>query len=125
MKRKNTYILICLICITLGTIIVMAFNNHGFIRGVIGDVLVVILMYYVLKIFVPIKPLNLLIIVLIFSYLVETTQYFHLIEVVKLEDNFMANIIMGSTFDYRDLLAYTLGGIIAHAIDIKILYKEI
>lgn len=49
--------------------------------------------------------------VLIFAFMVEFAQYFKLVEVLGLEGNRLARIVIGSTFDPLDLLAYTLGAI--------------
>lgn len=123
MKKRSVYLLICALCLIVGVVIVSEFSSYSFIRGTIGDCLVIVLIYYLLKLFVEIRPLKLVIVVLIFSYAVEISQYFKLIEMVRLEDSFIANVIMGSTFDYRDLLAYTLGACVAYIIDVKFLNK--
>ena len=47
--------------------------------------------------------------VLIFAYAVEVSQYFNLIKHLGLEKSDIANVIIGHSFGWIDMLAYTLG----------------
>lgn len=47
--------------------------------------------------------------VLLFSYGVEIAQYFNLVSLLGLQNIKLARIIIGSTFDWLDLVAYTIG----------------
>jgi hypothetical protein len=47
--------------------------------------------------------------VLLFSYIVEITQYFNLVYVLGWGNSRTARILMGTHFSFIDLLAYTLG----------------
>ena len=47
--------------------------------------------------------------VLLFSFAVEIGQYFRLAELLGLMDCKVARIVIGSTFDAKDLLAYAIG----------------
>ncbi|SFP54210.1 DUF2809 domain-containing protein [Enterovibrio norvegicus] len=55
------------------------------------------------------SPFGVVVVVLVFAYCVEIGQYFRFVEVVGLQSNKLASIVIGSTFDWLDLLAYTLG----------------
>jgi hypothetical protein len=83
--------------------------HDAFIRPYGGDFLVVIFMYCFVKSFVNLPPFQIAAPVLIFSYLVECSQYFGLIYKLGLEDAFLAHLILGSTFKWMDMVAYTLG----------------
>ncbi|MEI8611863.1 DUF2809 domain-containing protein [Enterovibrio norvegicus] len=85
------------------------FVKDSFVRPFLGDVLVVVWMYAFLAAFLLVRPLMLSLFVLVFAYCVEIGQYFRLVEVVGLQNNKLASIVIGSTFDWLDLLAYTLG----------------
>lgn len=74
-----------------------------------GDFLVVILIYCFLKSFLNIPVLSTAIAVLIFSYCVETLQYFQLVKRLGLEHSKLARIVIGTSFEWIDMLAYTLG----------------
>jgi len=79
------------------------------IRPYVGDLLVVILLYCLLKSFVNISVLKAAIFVLLFSYIVEFLQYLNLIKYLGLQKSRLANIILGNYFEWIDLLAYTFG----------------
>ena len=85
------------------------FAHDRIIRPYIGDLLVVILIYCFVKSFLdsPVKPTA--IGVLVFAYAVEISQYFHLINLLGLENSSLARIILGTSFEWVDLLAYTIG----------------
>ncbi|PMI37487.1 hypothetical protein BCT30_16515 [Enterovibrio norvegicus] len=85
------------------------FVKDSFVRPFLGDELVVVWMYAFLAAFLLVRPLMLSLFVLVFAYCVEIGQYFRLVEVVGLQNNKLASIVIGSTFDWLDLLAYTLG----------------
>jgi hypothetical protein len=89
------------------------------IRPFIGDVLVVMLLFCLLRAIIQINNNRLILAVLIFSYVVEIGQYFQLAHLLGLAQYPIARIVIGSTFDAMDLLAYTLGALllyIAHII---------
>ena len=47
--------------------------------------------------------------VLLFSYSIEILQYFHIVNIPGLQDIQIARIIIGTSFAWMDLIAYTLG----------------
>jgi hypothetical protein len=47
--------------------------------------------------------------ILIFSFVVEGLQYLKIVHILGLEKNRIAGIIIGTTFQWTDLLAYGLG----------------
>jgi hypothetical protein len=47
--------------------------------------------------------------VLIFSYVVEILQYFKVVELLGLERSNFARIVIGTSFEWMDLVAYTTG----------------
>lgn len=95
------------------------FIRDSIIRPYGGDVLVVMLIYYFAKAFVDTKPKWLVLVVLVFAYLVEIGQYFHLVEVLNMQDYRIMRIVIGSSFSWGDMLAYTLGAAICYFIDRK------
>lgn len=84
--------------------------HDQFIRPFIGDVLVIVLLFYITKTFLALRDRALVIGAVLFAYAIETGQYFHLVSLLGLEHYRLARIVIGSTFDVMDLLAYTLGG---------------
>lgn len=90
-------------------VLIALFVHDQFIRPYIGDFLVVILIYCFVKSFLNTPVVATAIGVLIFAYLVELLQYFRIVEVLGLQHYRAARIIIGSAFEWQDILAYTLG----------------
>lgn len=85
------------------------FMHDRFIRPFVGDVLVVMLMYYAIRSLLNLTVVSLAIGVLLFAFMVETLQYFHVVNRLGLQDNRLARIVIGTSFEWTDLLAYTIG----------------
>ena len=90
-------------------VLIALFVHDQFIRPYIGDFLVVILIYCFVKSFLNTRVLPTALGVLLFAYTVELLQYFHIVEVLGLQHSRAARIIIGSSFEWLDMLAYTLG----------------
>lgn len=91
----------CLISIVIFLIeVIIALNFHdGFIRSYLGDILVVVLIYFVIKTIITKQVKYLSIYVLIFAIIIEFLQLFDIVHILNLENNKLACIIIGSTFD--------------------------
>lgn len=90
-------------------ILIALFIKDKFIRPFFGDFLVVILIYSFIRSFFPYPVITTAFGVLLFSYLVEVSQYFKLVNILGLEDNTWASVIIGTSFSWWDMLFYTLG----------------
>ena len=90
------------ICIAL-------FVKNETIRGSIGDVLVVILIYCFIQAFFNSDKKKTIIGVGIFAVLIEISQAFDLIEKLNLQNNKFASTIIGTSFDVNDIWAYVAG----------------
>jgi uncharacterized protein DUF2809 len=89
--------------------LIAIFVHDSFVRPYVGDYLVVMLVYCAVCTFVGAPVLKVCVGVLLFSFLIETLQYFHIVNRLGLEKNKIARIVIGSGFDWKDLLCYTLG----------------
>ncbi len=85
------------------------FVHDQFVRPFLGDVIVVVWLYFSLKCLLTMKPSKLAFVVLLLAYAIETAQYFHFVTLLGLEHIRAARIILGATFDWLDMLAYTIG----------------
>ncbi|WP_339752260.1 DUF2809 domain-containing protein [uncultured Winogradskyella sp.] len=81
----------------------------GFIRHTLGDYLVVILLYAIIRGCTNIKVWISALVVLLIAYSIELLQLTPILTYFNLQDSFTAKLIFGSTFHFSDLLAYTLG----------------
>lgn len=85
------------------------FLHDPIIRPYVGDFLVVIFLYCLVKSFIDIPAIPLAPGILLFAYLIETLQYFSFIDRIGLRHSKLANIILGNRFEWIDMIAYTLG----------------
>lgn len=86
--------------------------KDDFIRPYLGDVLVVILIYTFIKTFFDLSVLKVAVLVLLFSFSIEFLQYLKIVERLHLQDSVLARTILGTSFEWLDLLAYLFGIVI-------------
>jgi hypothetical protein len=91
--------------------------RDAFVRPYVGDFLVVILLFYLAKAFVQLPFWRLFWAVLLFAYAVECTQVWPLVRVLGWDDSPLAVVVLGRSFEWGDLLAYTLGLLAVAAIE--------
>jgi hypothetical protein len=108
LKFNKHYFLLTLLLFAI-EFLIARYIHDDFIRPYIGDVLVVILLYCFVKSFLNTPVLPIAIGVLIFSYIIETLQYFHIVDVIGLGHSKVARIVIGSSFSWLDILSYTAG----------------
>ena len=106
-KKTNLFLAILhfLICL----IIVKVFRYSGFIRGFLGDVFFMGLMFYSLKAIYDFNKEKLLLNLLFLAYIVEISQYFKILKYFNLSNNAFLKLLFGATFDVMYLIAYTIG----------------
>ncbi|MGB3638921.1 MAG: DUF2809 domain-containing protein [Rivularia sp. (in: cyanobacteria)] len=105
-KQKYLYSTIILFSIEL---FIAVFINDAFIRPFIGDVLVVILIYCFIKTFWNINSSIAALSVFAFVCTIEILQYFNFVNKLGLQKNQIATVIIGNTFDWKDIVAYAIG----------------
>ena len=116
----------CLLFVTLFIIetIIAVDVKDNFIRPYGGDFLVVILVYCFVKSLFQTPLGSTLVGVLLFSYLIETLQYFHIINSLGLQDNTIARAIIGTYFTWTDILMYTIGILFVCLLEITLIEIE-
>lgn len=85
------------------------FLNDAIVRPYVGDYLVVIFLYCLVRSFIKTPVLLTAMGVLHFAYLIEMLQYLNIIALLGLQDNKLATVVIGYHFEWVDMLAYTLG----------------
>lgn len=83
--------------------------RDAFIRPYLGDVLVVILLYCLLRSFWRNPPRLLPLWLFLLAAFVEGCQFFELVKLLQLEHSPILRTILGSTFDWSDILCYAVG----------------
>lgn len=97
-------------------ILIALFVHDNFVRPYLGDVLAVVCVYFLARVIFPEKPRYLSIFVTAFAFLVELVQLTPLSELLPSP----LSVIVGGTFDFKDLGCYLIGGAGCFFIDKKI-----
>lgn len=101
--------LIAIFIFVVEVLIATELKNIFFVRAYLGDVFVVMLMYYFIKAFFDFNPTKLIVGIFIFSCLIEFAQYFHFGELLGFKDNRIVMIMLGNSFSWIDILCYFAG----------------
>lgn len=86
--------------------------DDDFVRPYLGDVLVVILIYAMVRTCFKVSIVTTALGVLIFSFCIEILQYFKIVEILGLGSSAFARTVIGTTFAWEDLVAYSVGIVI-------------
>lgn len=109
-KRKKRLLHLTLFLLLLATEVGIAVCIHdSFVRPYVGDVLVVAVLYFFLRIFIPEKYPWLPAAIFAFASAVEVSQYFHLAAFLGLENGSLLSILFGSVYDIGDIVCYGIG----------------
>lgn len=113
-KSRITYLIIFLLLL-LTEVLIALFVHDSFIRPYLGDVLVVAVICAFLRVFIPDKVKLLPVFTSAFAVFVEILQYFDFVSLLGLGENRFFSILLGRTFDIKDIICYIVGGAIFFA----------
>ena len=100
--------LVCFIAL----VVIALYIRDSFIRPTFGDVLVVVWLYYFLASLFS-MPVNWLVsLVVLIAFAVELGQLLQVVAWLGIEPSSPLAVILGATFDWKDLLAYSIGGLL-------------
>ena len=108
LKFNRHYFTIALLLFVI-EVLIAKFAHDPIIRPYVGDFLVVILIYCFVKSFLATPYFSTAIAVLIFSFSLEFLQYFDIVNKLGLSHSKLARTVIGTSFEFIDLVAYTLG----------------
>lgn len=91
-------------------VLIALFVTDGFVRGYLGDVLVVALVYATLRAVTRMSMMQALAVTLGIALVIEIAQAFAVLRMLGLADNRVAAIVFGGVFDVLDIVAYLVGG---------------
>ncbi|WP_449388935.1 ribosomal maturation YjgA family protein [Chryseobacterium lineare] len=104
------YFLFSIFIFFIEVLIATVLKDIFFIRAYLGDVIVMILLYTLVKSFVIIKDTRKLILgIFIFSCLIEWAQYFNIADKLGLQPGSIMYIIVGNSFSWVDIACYVVG----------------
>lgn len=109
MKFNLKYLIIAIVLFLIEVLIATKLKDFFFIRAYLGDVFVVMLIYYFVLAFIDFNKTKLIIRIFIFSCLIEFAQYFHFAEILGFKDNQLMMIVLGNSFSWIDILCYGAG----------------
>lgn len=112
--RKYFFLALLLL---LTEVFIALYVHDKFVRPYAGDFLVVILLYCIFKAFLDISVVPVALLVLVIAYAIEMLQYFKLLYRLGLQHSKLARVILGTSFAWTDMLAYTLGIILVIIIE--------
>ncbi|MFV0519826.1 MAG: DUF2809 domain-containing protein [Lachnospirales bacterium] len=121
MKKYNirvNYLIIFLILLAI-EIFIGVYVRDTFIRPYVGDMLIVILLYFGVRIFIPHKVKKLPIYIFAFAFFVEAIQLIDITAFIPFLNTPFFRIILGSTFDIADIFAYGAGTLVLIFYDYK------
>ncbi|NJK77146.1 MAG: DUF2809 domain-containing protein [Microcoleus sp. SU_5_6] len=105
--HRRSFILFSIIFVI--EVMIALFFRDRWIRPLLGDVLVVMAIAYLIHAFFAIRLQKIAIGTLIFAYSIELLQLFKIIDIFGWRDSQLAHLTIGTTFDWRDLIAYAIG----------------
>ncbi len=108
LKFNKTYFILT-VTLFIVEVLIARFVHDRIVRPYIGDVLVVILIYCFVKSFLNTPVLPTAIAALLFAYFVEALQYLNIVNKLHLQRSFLARTIIGTSFEWTDMAAYTCG----------------
>ena len=107
--NKRTAYLLATVLIFLLELFIALFVRDNFIRPYVGDMLVVVLVYTCVRVLFPEKPRLLPLYVFLFAAGVEALQGMRIVELLGLQDNRFFSVLIGTTFDWKDIVCYGVG----------------
>lgn len=119
LRFSSTY-LIATLLVLLIEIFIALFVRDQFIRPFVGDSLAVVLVYCFLKIGVRAHKVTVALTALSIAFCIEALQATNFIEYLGLSDNTFAKVVLGTSFDWGDILAYVGGAILIIIFDYTI-----
>lgn len=113
MKKRLVY-LTAFVILLAAEIFIGLFVRDAFVRPYVGDMLVTVLLCVLVRTLLPEKIPLLPVWVFLFAAAVEFVQLLELPKLLGLE-NTVFGVIIGATFDWRDILCYGTGCVIFRA----------
>jgi hypothetical protein len=115
-KFNLKYLLLTIFIFLVEVLIATVLKNQFFIRAYLGDVIVVMLLYTLVKSFFIIDSTKLILGIFAFSCLVEFAQYFKLADKLGFPEGSLMYIVVGNSFSWIDIVCYGVGCLILYLI---------
>ena len=105
-------------------VLIALYVRDKIIRPYIGDYLVVIFLYCLVKSVTNLSVQTACILVLLFSFFIEFLQYLNIVERIGLQNSKLANTVLGNSFEWTDLILYTAGIVTVFIVDKMLIIRN-
>lgn len=112
---KRTKYFICFIVFLAVEVLIALFVHDAFIRPYVGDMLVVAVVYCLVRVIVPNGVKLMPLYVFLFAAAVECSQYFDFVGLLHLQNSAFFSVLLGATFDIKDIVCYAAGCLAIYA----------
>lgn len=112
MKKQRIKYLITFTILLCIEILIAICVHDTFIRPYVGDLLVVVVLYCIVRVIIPDKYRLMPFWIFAFAAFIECLQYLKWVERLGIENNAFLRILMGATFDWKDIVCYGIGCIL-------------
>lgn len=117
MPNRLAYFAAAVFIFLLEIAIARGIFGRGFIRGSVGDILAIMLLYTFFRACTMRPPAATALLATVIGFVVEILQYFHFASLIGLKPGSILSIMLGTVFSFQDLLMYCIGGALAYGID--------
>lgn len=112
-KYRMVYLGLAILVFLLELAIATGRISGPFVRGNLGDLLVIVLLYLCLRALSGLRPVAAAVSATAIGFGVEALQYIHIADLLGFRKGGALHIIVGNTFSLSDLLMYLVGGTFA------------
>lgn len=122
-KFNLKYFLLTILIFLVEVLIATVLKDQFFIRAYLGDVIVVMLLYTLVKSFFITNNTKLILGIFAFSCLIEFAQFFNIAEKLGFQPGSLMYIVIGNSFSWIDIVCYGVGCLILYLL-VKINSKQ-
>ena len=108
-KFNLKYLLLSILIFLVEVLIATVLKDQFFIRAYLGDVIVVMLLYTLVKSFFITNDTKLILGIFAFSCLIEFAQFFKIADKLGFPEGSLMYVVVGNSFSWIDILCYGVG----------------
>ena len=123
LKFSFKYFLLTLLIFLVEVAIATVLKDQFFIRAYLGDVIVVMLLYTLVKSFFIINETKLIMGIFAFACIIEFAQFFNIAEKLGFQPGSLMYIVIGNSFSWIDIICYGAGCLLLYLL-VKIKFNQ-
>lgn len=124
-KHRIAYLALAILVFLIELAIATGHISGPFVRGNLGDLLVIVLLYLCLRALSGLSPVAAAVTATAIGFGVEALQYVHIADILGFRKGSALYVVVGNTFSLSDLLMYLLGGTFALFADRRFLIPRL